>query len=149
MFQKRNSRRVTLRDALLRLRATLAAIDDALALSDRSARAPIPATLRADLDVQKTLDQFEREHAELIRSALQARVAWEHEAQQAVDWERRRAVSVAKGSALLAKQAAVRQHEHAYHADQLEADMEAWERLVGDYSDIIQKLRARLAEPGH
>ena len=134
----------TVRDSIIRLRAINAVLDEAISASGRLYEDPRAFSLRADLDVPKTLLEFERELDSLTLQANLTREEVALEAKQTEDWKRRHAISVGEGATHLALQALSRQHEHELRTSELRLELEEWEQLVADYSAGIDMLRNRI-----
>jgi hypothetical protein len=138
------------RQAIVRLEAVVAALDEALAESTRRDSRWELNDLRADLDLVATREEFEREHATLQESARSTRQAADQQAKESVAWAQR-ASQAANDSwewaALLEQQALARQREHSAQAAVLYQEAEAFEQLVADYATILAELRRR-AEGG-
>jgi phage shock protein A len=105
----------------------------------------VPLDLRADLNVPKTLRDFERELATLVSNAFVAEMEWAEAAKHVEAWKERRLSAEREGEPFFAQQALARQQQEALLASELRLEFEEWEQLVADYSSVIEMLRKRLA----
>jgi hypothetical protein len=134
----------TVGDAVIRGRALVAALDETLSTSAQVHRDPRSLALRADLDVARALNEFERELPALELRAREARESWAQAARETEAWKGRVLVSTEEDQALLAQQAFMRQQEQALLASELRLELEEWEQMAADYQAVIEILRGRL-----
>jgi phage shock protein A len=115
-------------------------------INDLIARAENPEKMLNQIivDMRDQLAKAKREVASAIADERKLRAQVEDEAKQARDWERRAMLAVQEGRDDLAKQALLRQKEHAERAGALEqtwrAQAEETEKLKGSLKQLNDKI---------
>jgi len=115
-------------------------------INDLIARAENPEKMlnQIILDMRNQLSNAKREVASAIADERKLRVQVEDELKQARDWDRRAVLAVQEGRDDLAKQALLRQGEHAERAGALErtwrAQAEETEKLKGSLRQLNEKI---------
>jgi phage shock protein A len=115
-------------------------------INDLIARAENPEKMlnQIILDMRNQLSNAKREVASAIADERKLRVQVEDEMKQARDWDRRAVLAVQEGRDDLAKQALLRQGEHAERAGALErtwrAQAEETEKLKGSLRQLNEKI---------
>jgi len=115
-------------------------------INDLIARAENPEKMlnQIILDMRDQLANAKREVASAIADERKLRAQVEEEAKQAKDWEHRAVLAVKEGRDDLAKQALMRQQEHAERAGALEetwrAQAQETEKLKGSLKQLNDKI---------
>ncbi|HSH45567.1 MAG TPA: PspA/IM30 family protein [Longimicrobiales bacterium] len=109
-------------------------------INDAIARAENPEKVLTQLiaDMREQLSRAKQEVAVAIADEQKLRSQVEEEARQAADWEKRAMLAVREGRDDLAKQALVRQQEHADRAAALE---QTWRRQAQETEKVKASLR--------
>jgi hypothetical protein len=135
--------RRNVRDALVRARATIAVLDEAL----NEPIAPLPTNealaLRPDLDAPTVIRDLERELANVSSEAETLRALLDEEMQANEAWPKRRQIAEREGRRDLAAQAVERADEHLGHAHELARELTALQNLAREYNRVIAELYTR------
>jgi len=109
-------------------------------INDAIARAENPEKVLNQLisDMREQLSKAKQEVAVAIADEQKLRAQVEEEARQAAEWEKRAMLAVKEGRDDLAKQALVRQQEHADRASTLE---ETWRKQAEETEKVKASLR--------
>ena len=109
-------------------------------INDAIARAENPEKVLNQLiaDMREQLSRAKQEVAVAIADEQKLRAQVEEEARQAKEWEKRAMLAVREGRDDLAKQALVRQHEHAGRATSME---QTWQRQAQETEKVKASLR--------
>ncbi|TVR63536.1 MAG: PspA/IM30 family protein [Gemmatimonadales bacterium] len=117
-------------------------------INDLIARAENPEKMlnQIILDMRDQLSKAKREVAAAIADERKLRAQVEDEAKQARDWERRAMLAVQEGRDDLAKQALLRQQEHAERAQSLEATWSAQSQETEKLKASLRQLNDKIEE---
>jgi phage shock protein A len=117
-------------------------------INDLIARAENPEKMlnQIILDMRDQLAGAKREVAAAIADERKLRAQVEEEAKQAKDWERRAVIAVKEGRDDLAKQALMRQQEHAERAATLEQTWRAQAQETEKLKASLKQLNDRIEE---
>ena len=117
-------------------------------INDLIARAENPEKMlnQIILDMRDQLASAKREVASAIADERKLRAQVEEEAKQAKDWERRAVLAVKEGRDDLAKQALMRQQEHAERAGALEETWRAQARETEKLKASLKQLNDKIEE---
>ena len=117
-------------------------------INDLIARAENPEKMlnQIILDRRDQLSKAKREVAAAIADERKLRAQVEGEAKQARDWERRAMLAVQEGRDDLAKQALLRQQEHAERAQSLEATWSAQAQETEKLKASLRQLNDKIEE---
>ncbi|MEX0843184.1 MAG: PspA/IM30 family protein, partial [Gemmatimonadota bacterium] len=117
-------------------------------INDLIARAEDPEKMlnQIILDMRDQLSRAKREVASAIADERKLRAQVEDEAKQADDWERRAMIAVQEGRDDLAKQALLRQKEHADRASSLHETWESQARETEKLKTSLKQLNDRIEE---
>jgi phage shock protein A len=117
-------------------------------INDLIARAENPEKMlnQIILDMRDQLSRAKREVASAIADERKLRAQVEDEVKQARDWERRAMLAVQEGRDDLAKQALLRQKEHADRAESLHETWEAQARETEKLKASLKQLNDRIEE---
>lgn len=117
-------------------------------INDLIARAENPEKMlnQIILDMRDQLSKAKREVAAAIADERKLRAQVEDEAKQVRDWERRAMLAVQEGRDDLAKQALLRQQEHAERAQSLEATWSAQAQETEKLKASLRQLNDKIEE---
>ncbi len=117
-------------------------------INDLIARAENPEKMlnQIILDMRDQLGKAKREVAAAIADERKLRAQVESESKQAQDWERRAMLAVQEGRDDLAKQALLRQREHAQRAAALEQTWQAQAQETDKLKTSLKQLNDRIEE---
>jgi phage shock protein A len=117
-------------------------------INDLIARAENPEKMlnQIILDMRDQLASAKREVASAIADERKLRAQVEEEAKQSKDWERRAVLAVREGRDDLAKQALMRQQEHAERAGALEETWRAQARETEKLKASLKQLNDKIEE---
>jgi len=117
-------------------------------INDLIARAENPEKMlnQIILDMRDQLSKAKREVAAAIADERKLRAQVENEAKQARDWERRAVLAVQEGRDDLAKQALLREKEHAQRAQALEQTWQAQAQETEKLKASLKQLNDRIEE---
>jgi phage shock protein A len=117
-------------------------------INDLIARAENPEKMlnQIILDMRDQLASAKREVASAIADERKLRAQVEEEAKQAGDWERRAVLAVKEGRDDLAKQALMRQQEHAERAGSLEETWRAQAQETEKLKSSLKQLNDKIEE---
>jgi phage shock protein A len=132
-----------------RLRAILAVFDEALQRQPRRNASHVDATIRADVDVPRTLAILAREQAQIEVHVEELRRTIEVERMQMSDWERRAKQTATDGRADLAAPALERYAKHRSAVELGNAELDEYMDLAAECREIVDVLRRRSSRVGN
>lgn len=132
-----------------RLRAILAVFDEALQWPPRRNGPHVDATIRADVDVPRTLTILAREQAQIEVHVEELRRTNEAERMQMSDWERRGWQAITDGRVDLAAPALERHAKHRLAVEVGTAELDECMDLAAECREIADVLRRRSSRVGN
>ena len=132
----------SVQDALIRVRATVAALDDGLLI-------PIPEPpellriLQERADPLPAIAALEREIEQLVYHATPLRTAASEERLAMINWGKRAHVAIEEHRTDLAQQASLRAEAHRRHAEAIETELAAFVALEAQYRHALLMVHDR------